>query len=96
MSKPNKCRVVALLVGLAFLICSTAALSHIHSDSSSEDQSHCSFCLVAHIVAHVVWCPPVVPQIALVQTGLHVSVPPVFPSSQRLTPAQGRAPPVTA
>lgn len=96
MSKPNKSRVGALLVGLAFLVCSTAAVSHVHLDSSPVDQSHCSFCMVAHVVSHVVWCSSAVPHVSLVQIGVHVSVLPAFPSSRRLSSSQGRAPPVTA
>jgi hypothetical protein len=94
MNKGTKYRVLALLVGLAFLACSTTALSHGHS--GSIDESHCSFCLTAHAVAHVVFCPPVALHVALIQTALYVGTALVLPSSQRLTPAQGRAPPATA
>ena len=89
-----KYRLVPLLVGLVFLACSTIALAHGHSDTKSADESHCQLCLVAHTVAHVFWCPPVVLHVAQVEAALQINVSPVFASSQELTPAQGRAPPV--
>ena len=90
-----KYRVIPLVVGLAFLACSTVALAHGHSDTKSDDESHCQLCVVAHTVTHVFWCPPVVLHVAPVEAALHISVSQVFASSQESTPAQGRAPPLS-
>ena len=94
MIRSVKYRVIPLLVGLAFLTCSTIALAHGHSDAKSGDESHCQLCIVAHTVAHVFWCPPVVLHVTQVEAALHINGSPVLASSQESTPTQGRAPPV--
>jgi hypothetical protein len=86
-------RILSILLGLAFLVCSTVALAHAHSDLK-PDESHCPICMVAHIVGHVVWCPPAIAQVTLVQSAREIVVPPVLVSSLRLTSTLGRAPPV--
>jgi hypothetical protein len=50
-------RSFALLATLAFLVVSTLALIHGHTDAKSVDQSHCAMCMAVHSSTHVVATP---------------------------------------
>jgi len=59
-------RSFALLATLAFLVVSTIALAHGHTDAKSVDESHCAMCMAVHSATHVV----ATPNITLIFTAL--------------------------
>jgi NADH:ubiquinone oxidoreductase subunit 2 (subunit N) len=86
-------RSFALLATLAFLVVSTIALAHGHTDAKSVDESHCAMCMAVHSATHVV----ATPNIILIFTALESPslVPPrnFLVSFACITLNQDRAPP---
>jgi hypothetical protein len=86
-------RSFALLATLAFLVVSTIALAHGHTDAKSADESHCAMCMAVHSATHVV----ATPNITLIFTA--IEGPSLLPSKNFLVSFacislnQNRAPP---
>jgi len=86
-------RALVLLATLAFLVVSTLALAHGHTDAGSGDESHCAMCMAVHSATHVV----ATPNITLIFTA--IKGPSLVPSKNflvsfaRISLNQDRAPP---
>ena len=72
---PNRLarQVAFFLATLAFLLVSTAALTHGHPNWKSADESHCAMCMAAQSSAHAVATPVVTLCFTAVQSSVLVS-----------------------
>jgi hypothetical protein len=59
-------RPLVLVAILAFLVVSTVALAHGHTDAKSAEESHCAMCMAVHSATHAI----ATPNITLIFTAL--------------------------
>jgi hypothetical protein len=88
-------QVLVSLAAVTFLVVSTIALAHGHTDGRSADTLHCAMCMAVHSATHVVRAPMIALSITAVEDPLcippkSVPVPFVWPTLN-----QYRAPPLT-
>src|ERR1700688_1200877 len=86
-------RSFALLATLAFLVVSTVALAHGHTDAKSVDESHCAMCMAVHSATHVVATPSITLIFTAVENPLLVLCKNLIVSFAWRSLNQGRAPP---
>ena len=72
MFNPFTRRVLIIVVTLALLTVSTAALAHGHLDTKSSDESHCAMCLAVHSATHLVGTAIVSLHFTIIQTAVVV------------------------
>ena len=92
---PNRLarQVAFFLATLAFLVVSTAALTHGHPNWKSADESHCTMCMAVHSSTHTVATPVVTLYFTAVQNRVLVSPKSVLLSYAPPALNQDRAPP---
>jgi hypothetical protein len=94
-NSPNRLtrQVAFLLATLAFLVVSTAALTHGHPNWKSPDESHCAMCMAVHSSTHAIATPIVALYFTTVQNRFLVSPKSVLLSYAPPALNQDRAPP---
>ena len=94
-NSPNRLarQVAFFLSTLAFLVVSTAALTHGHPNWKSADESHCAMCMAVHSSTHAVATPAVTLCFTAVQSSVLVPPKGFLLSYAPLALNQDRAPP---
>jgi hypothetical protein len=94
MSQFSIRRLSVLLVILALLVLSTAAVAHGHFGATSADESHCPLCMAVHGGKHAVTPPVLGLNFTLVKTAAAAAPKSCSPIFATLLLRQGRSPPV--